>query len=443
MSFSSSPGVIYYDGYALDPSDMNAPVTAMFTVNGQVVSYTIANQPSPQLYPYGVRAPHGVQGSIGTALEGSVSVCMFLFNIGPGSNTLAQCSNVNVEHQGPRGGVSASVDDRGDIKVTAYAYDPSSPTQSLAIWIVDNGQLKSARVANEAQPSLAPYGIGGAHGASMSYFAGTVGTHSICIYAINIGPGSNQWVDCQNVEVKGAGGYHNPRGDFVVTDTNGGISVAGWAFDASDFNQPTTVMWTVDGTPTTYSVANLGSDYLGLPGAHGTVARMGASAGAHSVCMFVANIGPGSAQLVRCADVKVTSGWQLPVKGRYTSCFCPRWGTFHNGVDLAAASGTPMYAAADGVVVSAGPVSGYGNLIVIKHPATGIYTAYAHMYSVGVYVGKYVSMGQEIAKVGAYGNVTGPHLHLETWWGPNLYQNRVDPALWLAQNGVQLPPYTP
>ncbi|WP_153503408.1 M23 family metallopeptidase [Cumulibacter manganitolerans] len=444
LSFSVSPGQIHFDGYALDPSDYNAPVTAILTINGDIVAYTVANRPSPQLYPYGVAAPHGLNGTLPTSLGGgTASVCMFLINVGPGAHA-QECFAVKVASMSPSGGVSATFDNRGNINITAYAYDPSSYTTSLGVWLVDNGSLKAATIANEPQPSLVPYGIGGQHGASTSYFAGTAGKHDICVYAINIGAGENAWVACQTVIVTETGGFNDPRGDFSIVDDNGGVSVVGWAFDANAYNQPTTVMWTVDGAIVTYSVANLASPYLGLPGNHATVARVNAPAGKRSVCMFVGNLGPGASQLVKCADVTVKSGWTLPVKdARYTSCYCARWGTFHNGIDLAAASGTPMYAAADGVVTSAGPVNGYGNLIVIKHPASGTYTAYAHMYSVGVYVGQYVSMGQQIATVGAYGNITGPHLHLEMWYGPDLYQGRLDPAVWLADHGVQLPPYTP
>lgn len=442
VSFTSTRSGIAFKGYALDPSDFNAPVTAMFTVNGAVASYSVANQYSPELYAYGVGAPSGLSGTIGTsATSGTVNVCMFVFNVGPGSHQLAQCTNVRITAFNPAGGVSAKFETNGNISVSAYAYDLDSPSSSLGIWIVDNGKLKVARMADDPNPSLVPYGIGGNHGANLSYFAAP-GNHDICIYAINVGAGENEWLGCSSVKVSPNAAYHNPRGAFQVVSTQGQINVVGWAYDGSDLNQSVTAMWTVDGAVVGYSVANLASDYLDLPGQHATVAGLPAGPGKHSVCMFVGNIGAGSSQLVQCSDVTVASSWVLPVENSvYTSCYCARWGTFHNGIDLAAPTGRPIKASFDGVVTSAGPVNGYGNLIVIKHPDTGIYTAYAHMYTVGVYVGQYVKAGQQIAPVGAYGNVTGPHLHMETWWGPKLYQSRVDPAQWLAQQGVKLPPY--
>jgi murein DD-endopeptidase MepM/ murein hydrolase activator NlpD len=95
-----------------------------------------------------------------------------------------------------------------------------------------------------------------------------------------------------------------------------------------------------------------------------------------------------------------------------TSCFCPRWGTFHYGEDMAAPWGTPFYAAGDGVVVHAGPMGGYGNAIFIQH-ANGDITVYGHEESVLVRVGERVKAGQLIGLVGALGNATGPHLHFE------------------------------
>ena len=86
----------------------------------------------------------------------------------------------------------------------------------------------------------------------------------------------------------------------------------------------------------------------------------------------------------------------------------------HRGVDFAAPSGTPVYAAGDGVVERAGPWSGYGNYIRIRHN-DGYSTAYAHLrnYAKGIHKGKRVRQGRIIGYVGATGLSTGPHLHYE------------------------------
>ncbi|WP_280246930.1 MULTISPECIES: peptidoglycan DD-metalloendopeptidase family protein [Nocardia] len=127
-------------------------------------------------------------------------------------------------------------------------------------------------------------------------------------------------------------------------------------------------------------------------------------------------------------------------EGTYTlaSGFGPRWGEMHKGVDFAAEIGTPIYAAADGVVVAAGPASGFGNWIVIdsiddqRQPFS---TVYGHMRDdgVGVQVRQQVSAGQQIGTVGDAGQSTGPHLHFEVVPGGRFTGGtQIDPMPWLA-----------
>lgn len=85
---------------------------------------------------------------------------------------------------------------------------------------------------------------------------------------------------------------------------------------------------------------------------------------------------------------------------------------FHAGVDYRAAVGTPVQAGGDGVVALAGWYGGYGKAIIIDHGA-GVQTLYGHLSVTGVRVGQTVHRGMVIAKSGATGNVTGPHLHYE------------------------------
>jgi len=95
------------------------------------------------------------------------------------------------------------------------------------------------------------------------------------------------------------------------------------------------------------------------------------------------------------------------------SPFGARWGKPHEGIDLPAPVGTPVFAAADGRVVYAGAgIRGYGNLIVLKH-AGDLLTAYAHNSVLLVSQGQSVRAGDRIALVGQSGHASGPHLHFE------------------------------
>jgi len=104
----------------------------------------------------------------------------------------------------------------------------------------------------------------------------------------------------------------------------------------------------------------------------------------------------------------------MPVKQafRYTSGFGPRWGRMHNGTDMAAPLGTPIYATADGEVIFAGRQSGYGLIVKIKHDF-GIVTRFAHMSKLSVKKGQRVSRGDQIGGMGNTGRSTGSHLHYE------------------------------
>ncbi len=104
---------------------------------------------------------------------------------------------------------------------------------------------------------------------------------------------------------------------------------------------------------------------------------------------------------------------QYPTRGRYiTSKFGPRWGKTHNGIDIAGNTGDPVTAAFDGVIEDAGVVSGYGNMIKIKHE-DGLETLYGHLSSINVKKGQEIKKGDVIGEVGSTGRSTGPHLHFE------------------------------
>ena len=116
-----------------------------------------------------------------------------------------------------------------------------------------------------------------------------------------------------------------------------------------------------------------------------------------------------------------------PVKGTQTSPFGPRWGRNHDGVDLAAPTGTAIRAAACGSVSFAGQQSGYGNIVCITHTSQ-FSTCYAHMSRFATSQGAQVRQGQVIGYVGCTGSCTGPHLHFET----RVNGQAQDPARYLS-----------
>ncbi|GAA0500658.1 membrane protein [Paractinoplanes deccanensis] len=121
--------------------------------------------------------------------------------------------------------------------------------------------------------------------------------------------------------------------------------------------------------------------------------------------------------------------------GRVTSCYGPRWGRMHQGVDIAGPYGSPILAVGAGVVVRAGEAAGYGNAVLVDH-GNGYLTHYGHLATVAVRAGDHVRTGQRIGDEGSTGHSTGPHLHLEVHAGA--YKNPVEPTRWLSERGVRL-----
>lgn len=120
----------------------------------------------------------------------------------------------------------------------------------------------------------------------------------------------------------------------------------------------------------------------------------------------------------RMAKMQFKGGFMRPVSGRVSSSFGMRKHPIlgrvklHTGVDLASGYGTPIHAAASGVVVYASYMRAYGNTVMINHGG-GVTTLYGHCSSLNVRTGQDVKQGQVIARVGATGYATGPHLHFE------------------------------
>lgn len=122
--------------------------------------------------------------------------------------------------------------------------------------------------------------------------------------------------------------------------------------------------------------------------------------------------------------------------GTFTSGYGIRWGVAHQGVDIAAPIGTPIYAVADGTVLEAGPASGFGMWVRLLHD-DGTVTIYGHIDTATVSQGQRVMAGDQIATVGNRGFSTGPHCHFEVWLNG---VDKIDPMPWLASRGISLGP---
>ena len=157
--------------------------------------------------------------------------------------------------------------------------------------------------------------------------------------------------------------------------------------------------------------------------ADAVLAQIEAAVGAQATFLKVAELAPEDGALMQSGLL-----WPIP-NATISQAFGPTafvfeaayagYAHFHTGIDLAVPLGTPVFAAADGVVLQAqamqdgkGNLVGYGNYVLIQH-ADGLQTLYGHLLSYVVKPGDVVARGQLIGLVGSTGNSTGPHTHFE------------------------------
>lgn len=146
---------------------------------------------------------------------------------------------------------------------------------------------------------------------------------------------------------------------------------------------------------------------------------------------------PAELAQIAAARARVTDaqGWrqrlEWPATGRISGVFGSQRiyrgepGAYHSGVDIARATGTPVAAPADGVVVlaAASPFTLEGNLLIVDH-GMGLNSAFLHLSRIDVAAGDHVRQGQPLGAIGATGRATGAHLHWSMMWGTA----RIDPA---------------
>ncbi len=150
------------------------------------------------------------------------------------------------------------------------------------------------------------------------------------------------------------------------------------------------------------------------------------------------------AQSTKLSDLKkqhvamAPDKFMMPANGRLSQGFGPASGqfgyTFHNGIDIAAKVGTPVYAAADGKVIEVSGRGPYGKHVKVEHNIDGQKwtTVYAHLHKIDVKKGQTVRQAEGIGQIGNTGNSSGPHLHFEVHKGaysfsPSSAGNTVDP----------------
>lgn len=295
-------------GWALDPDSITSAVQIHVRFGTSWAAAT-ADQPNPSgeaLYP-GAGPNHGFGMSI-TAPPGPQQVCVWAKNIGSGTDRLLTCRDVVVPDGSPVGEMKEMWGVPGAVRMWGWALDPDTP-DPIVLHVLINGRWAVVNANTENQAVGAAYpGHGPNHGFGASIPADP-GVNNVCVWAKNVGAGSDLKLACQNVTVPNG----DPSGQVKeLWGTPGSISAWGWAADP-ETSDPIDLHVRVDGTQ--WHVVRANSPYPAMPSPmpgvgldHGFGMRLPATPGTHEVCMWAKNIGTGSDRLLACQNVVVPSG---------------------------------------------------------------------------------------------------------------------------------------
>jgi hypothetical protein len=197
----SAPDGIRLSGWAIDP-DGTGPIAVHVYVDGRWAGQAAADVPRPDVgavFPaYGPN--HGFDVTVPPAPDGAHTACVYAINAGPGANSLLGCSSFTVAHN-PFGSLDAVTRTSGQVAVSGWVIDPNQVTSATSVHVYVDGAWGGAFTADLARPDVAVVhpAAGPDHGFQASVPVGS-GPKRVCVYAINLGPGtSSPLLGCRTV----------------------------------------------------------------------------------------------------------------------------------------------------------------------------------------------------------------------------------------------------
>ncbi|MEB0286825.1 hypothetical protein QN355_09715 [Cryobacterium sp. 10S3] len=295
-------------GWAVDGSASSNALAIHVKVNDQWVAWTAdaPNSTAETMYP-GAGQNHGFGGSIAVPQAGPYSVCVFAVNQGVGENTQLGCYNITVPDGSPAGELKDVFSSPGSVSLWGWGLDPDT-TNPIQIHVTVNGIWTVLQANSPSTASLGTYPASGSNHGFGGVIPAAGGPATVCVYAVNIGAGSNTTLGCRTVVVPSG----SPIG--VMSDmwtTPNGISMWGWALDP-DTVAAIPVHVTVDGVWTVFTAdaanAGVGQAYPAYGPNHGFGGTIKATPGKHTVCAWGVNQGLGANLALGCRTVMVLSG---------------------------------------------------------------------------------------------------------------------------------------
>jgi hypothetical protein len=303
-SMSGWMGTARVGGWAIDPNT-TAPVDVHVYVDGigTALRADKARTDVAELFAGYAASPHGFDGNV-TAMYGRREVCAYGINaLAPGQNALLNCV-IATFGTNPIGSLDAVAVGQS-LVVGGWVLDADS-AGPLQVHAYIDGQFAGSGTANTSRPDVDAVfpRNGSGHGFELSLPAPN-GTHTVCVYGINVGPGGNSVLGCREVTSS-----RHPFGFLdSVLPAPGGLRVNGWAIDP-DTPSPIDVHTYIDGqfagaTTANSSRPDVGAAIAGYGPNHGYTAAYPAAPGRHTVCTYAINVGAGSTVLLGCRAATV------------------------------------------------------------------------------------------------------------------------------------------
>lgn len=288
-----SPNSVTLWGWAIDPDTTGATKMHVY-VNNVFKGELTANQARPDIanaYP-GFGSNHGFSTTTPVG-GGPLNVCVYAMNVGAGNaNSLLGCKYLSSNPVGSFDSVKQ--EPGGIVRARGWAIDPDSAA-SIDVGVFVNGQPWAAQKAAHDRPDLqAAFGLAGDDYGFEIPLTGLRGTNSVCVFAINVGPGDHSLLGCHTMTVAEV-----PFGSFDAAEVGeGGLRVKGWSIDP-EYAAPVDVHVYVDGRfqgsfPADQPRPDVGAAFPGFGDAHGfDVLVPNLTNARHTVCIYAINAGAG------------------------------------------------------------------------------------------------------------------------------------------------------
>ncbi len=300
-------------GWTLDP-DTIAPIWFDVSVDSAVQTFRADANRTDVGASYPLFGPRHGFSTFVTMTVGSHNVCITAINNGSGGNVSLGCRTVVVSSpaqdagRSPFGYIDSLTPVEGGATLSGWMIDPDT-TSPIAVHVYVDGVGTPFMANKERSDVAALYPASGSRHGFRETIPMTVGTHNVCVYAINNGAGPNPLFGCRNVTVVSGDRARPPIGYIdSVTATTGAITVWGWTIDP-DTTEPIAVHVYVDGVGTPFMAdkdrPDVATAYPASGPRHGFKETFAAAAGTHNVCVYAMNNAAGANPLLGCVSVNV------------------------------------------------------------------------------------------------------------------------------------------